>query len=114
MGYNLTLAGIDGEWKFNVDVTVIDSDYTASENDYFIGAQIEDQTTLTLPETPTPGTILVIKLMNSRWGIDKILTITTSDESLIDSETSIVMTRPHQTIQLLFHGDRWNIISRYG
>jgi hypothetical protein len=114
MAYDITLVGVDGNWKINIETRVIAGDYTATEDDYFIAAQIHEARTLTLPAYPDDGTMLVIKLDVDRWAEDKTLTITTIDKSTIDGNTTLVLRRPRETVQLISVFGEWNIISKYG
>lgn len=114
MKYNLTLTGLDGDWKINADTKLISGDYTATENDYFIHAQIPDGRTITLPAYPDDGTLLVIKMDTEQWADTRTLTIKTIDRSTINGDATLVLRRPTEAVQLISAAGDWHIISKYG
>lgn len=89
---------------------LVSEDYQATNSDYYIGVNSEDPVTITLPEDCTDCQQLVIKAeMGPPLGNRKV-TITTSDGSLIDGESSYVIEVPYQTVHILCRGGEWHII----
>lgn len=88
---------------------LISEDYTAIETDYYIGVNSNKAVKVTLPSTPQDGTELIIKVeMNSPIGSRKV-TIKTSDGSLIDGISSIVLQQPYEVITVIYRTN-WFII----
>lgn len=89
---------------------LIDSDYTATVDDYYIGVNSDGPVTVYLPEDCLECSQLIIKAeMGPPLGNRKI-TITTTDGSTIDGETSYVMEVPYQAVRLICRGGDWHII----
>jgi hypothetical protein len=89
---------------------LIDKDYEATSNDYYIGVNSEGPVTIALPETPRDCQQIVVKAeMPPPLGNRKI-TIITMDSSTIDGEDEYVMSIPYESVQLICRGGEWFII----
>jgi len=94
--------------KYNT--TLVESDYTISEDDYYIGIIITGPITLSLPEYPSDGVEIIIKLeMPPPIGPRKV-TVTTTDGSTIDGQDSIILTTPYQSITIISRDRQWFLI----
>lgn len=90
---------------------LITADYEATADDCYIGAQTSGPVNLTLPTDPESPMKIIIKLeMKAPIGTGK-LTIITTDGSLIDGKTSIVMQNPYECYTLVYRGGNWHIVS---
>jgi hypothetical protein len=89
---------------------LVDADYQAQSTDYYIGVNSQDAVTITLPEDCVDCQQLIIKAeMGPPLGNRKV-TVTTSDGSLIDGDTSYVIEVPYQSVHVLCRGGEWHII----
>ena len=89
---------------------VISKNYTATCDDYYIGVSSTKPVTIALPVDCEDCCELVIKLeMGPPIGNRKV-TITTSDDSTIDGDDSIVLTIPYDSVRLICRGGNWWII----
>lgn len=102
--------GPSGECYCNA--ILVTEDYTATSNDYYIGVKtpVGSPVTITLPpDSNTCQQIIVKAEMGPPLGNRKI-TVTTSDGSTIDDESSYIIEVPYQSIRLIRRGGNWNII----
>ena len=99
--------GASGERECNA--VVVDSDYTATCSNYYIGVNSENPVTVTLPSDCTDCCELVIKAeMGPPLGNRKI-TIDAGN-STIDGDPTYVIEVPYQSVRLLCRGGVWHII----
>jgi hypothetical protein len=88
---------------------VISENYTASESDYYIGVDSTKAVVITLPSTPHAGTELIIKVeMKPPVGSRKV-TIKTSDGSLIDGSSSVVLQQSYEFIRVLYRSNWFRV-----
>lgn len=86
-------------------------DYTALQDDAYIGVVSTKPLTIYLPISPMEGTLYVIKLeMGAPIGTRKV-TIKSLDSSVkIDGSISVILQQPYETISLLYRATEWHIV----
>jgi hypothetical protein len=94
------------------NTTVVKDDYIASIADYYIGVVSEDPITISLPENPPNGKILVIKWELGTPAGQRIATINTLDGSLIDGASSQKIKAPYRMLQVIYRAGAWYIIGK--
>jgi hypothetical protein len=82
-------------------------DYTATANDYYIGADLLDAATVTLPNSMQPGTQYVIKLEFGAPVGTRKLVIKPEAPALINGVTSITLNTPYQSVQVIYNNNNW-------
>jgi hypothetical protein len=88
----------------------VDSSYQATANDFYIGVNSEEPTTITLPPDCDNCQIIVIKAeMGPPLGNRKV-TVTTSDGSLIDGSDDYILTTPYESVTVICNGGDWYVI----
>lgn len=94
----------------NVPTILIDSNYAARENDYYIGVDAKKPVTVTLPADPSDGKVIVVKAeMKPPLGTRKI-TIEACDGSSIDSYSNHMIHVSHESVTLIYRGNSWHVI----
>ena len=89
---------------------LVNSDYTAKADDYYIGVNSQQAVTITIPNTCTNSAMLYIKAeMGAPLGNRKV-TIKTSDGSTIDNNATIVLTTPYDYVILICRGNSWHTV----
>jgi hypothetical protein len=89
------------------NVVTITCDYTANETDYYIGADLLNAATVTLPYDVTPGTEYVLKLeIGSPIGTRK-LTIKPQAPALINGLSSLTLNTPYQSVSVIYNNNNW-------
>jgi hypothetical protein len=92
------------------NTVLIDSNYQATDTDYYIGVNATGPVTVTLPEDCADCQQIIVKAeMGPPLGNRKI-TITTSDGSMIDGDTAYVIEVPYQSLKVICRGGEWHII----
>ena len=103
-------SGPPGNCSCQCKATLVSQDYTATLDDYYIGVNSTGPTTITLPNNSSDCQQIVVKAeMGPPLGNRKV-TITTSDGSKIDGDSSYVMSVPYESVQILYRGGNWHII----
>jgi hypothetical protein len=87
--------------------TTITEDYCASETDCYIGAQLKDKATVTLPNTVPAGTRYSIKLEFGAPVGNRKLTVQPEPPSLINGVTAITLTTPYESLNVIYNNDHW-------
>ena len=87
--------------------TTITEDYCATEKDCYIGAQLKDKATVTLPNTVTPGTKYIIKLEFGAPVGNRKLIVQPESPALINGVTAITMTTPYESVSVIFNNGNW-------
>lgn len=97
--------GLPGSASSSV-VTIV-QDYVATQEDYYIGADLLDTATVTLPNTVTAGTEYVIKLeFGAPVGTRKLI-IAPQAPALINGVNSLTLNTPYQCISVIFNNNHW-------
>jgi hypothetical protein len=89
------------------NTTTITKDYCATESDCYIGAQLKDKATVTLPNTVPPGTKYTIKLEFGAPVGNRKLTVQPEPPSLINGVTAITLTTPYESVNVIYNNDHW-------
>lgn len=87
--------------------TTITGDYCASEKDCYIGVQLKDKATVTLPSAVVPGTNFTIKLEFGAPVGTRKLTVQPQSPELINGVTGITLTNPYESISVLYNNGNW-------
>ena len=98
-------AGPAGQCKINT--VTITEDYCATENDGYIGAQLKNPATVTLPNTVIPGTQYTIKLEFGAPVGNRKLTVQPEPPTLINGVTAITMTTPYESVSVIYNNSAW-------
>jgi len=103
--------GPPGSCECECNTITVSEDYVATPNDFYIGVNSNNATTITLPPNAANCTKIIVKAeMGPPLGNRKI-TVTTSDGSFIDEDDSIDITVPYQSLTFIKNGDDWWIIN---
>jgi len=87
-------------------VTIVE-DYTATATDCYIGAQLKDKATVTLPNTVDSGTKYIIKLEFGAPVGNRKLIIQPETPALINGVTAITMTTPYESVSVIYNNNNW-------
>ena len=82
--------------------------YTATEDDEYIGVSSTSTVTITLPSTASEGRVYIIKDEYGQ-GSGKI-TIQPPVGVLIDKKTNYIISIPNQSVQIVYRAGNWWII----
>lgn len=89
---------------------LVSQDYTATLADCYIGVDSTGPVTIQLPTNSTDSFEITVKAeMGPPLGNRKV-TVTTTDGSKIDGDTSYVMSIPYESVSLIYRGGNWWII----
>jgi hypothetical protein len=89
------------------NTVTITKDYCASENDCYIGAQLKDRATVKLPSTVPAGTRYAVKLEFGAPVGNRKLIVQPESPSLINGVTSLTMTTPYESVNVIFNNGNW-------
>ena len=100
---------ISGDPIYNT--VLIDSDYTVSLDDAYIGVKSTKPITVKLPIEPPEGILYIVKLeMGAPIGNRKV-TIKSLDPSVkIDGSLSIILQNPYEYISIIYRGHGWHVV----
>jgi len=87
--------------------TTITGDYTATETDCYIGAQLKDKATVTLLTSVPVGTRYTIKLEFGAPVGTRKLTVKPESPALINGVTAITLTTPYESISVIYNNNNW-------
>ncbi len=87
--------------------TTITEDYLATETDCYIGAQLKDKATVTLPNTVPPGTQYTIKLEFGAPVGNRKLIVQPESPALINGVTAITLTTPYESVSVIYNNGNW-------
>jgi hypothetical protein len=87
--------------------TSITGDYCATETDCYIGAQLMNAATVTLPNTVPAGTRYTIKLEFGAPVGNRKCTIRPQAPALINGVTAITLTTPYESISVIYNNANW-------
>lgn len=89
---------------------LVRSTYRATNDDFYIGVNSDEPTTVYLPTEPVDGKIIIIKAeMKPPIGNRKI-TIKCLNDDLIDSYGEYVIQVSYESITVIYRGEGWHII----
>lgn len=89
------------------NTTTITEDYCATENDCYIGAQLKDKATITLPNKVDPGTQYTIKLEFGAPVGNRKLVVQPQAPALINGVTAITLTTPYESVNVIYNNNNW-------
>jgi hypothetical protein len=87
--------------------TTITQDYCASETDCYIGAQLKDKATVTLPSNVPDGTRYTIKLEFGAPVGNRKLIVQPESPALINGVTAITLTTPYESLSVIYNNANW-------
>ena len=87
-------------------VTIVQN-YEATPTDYYIGADLLNAATITLPSAVPPGTEYVIKLEFGAPVGTRKLTVQPQAPTLINGVTSLTLNTPYQNISVIYNNGSW-------
>lgn len=88
----------------------VGSTYTATADDFYIGVESDEPTTIYLPTEPIDGKIIIVKAeMKPPLGNRKI-TVKCLDDDLIDGYSEYVIQVSHESLTLIYSAKSWHII----
>ena len=91
---------------------VVSKDYTATGKDSYIGVNSSKPVTITLPEECEDCHTVIVKAeMGPPIGNRKV-TITTSDQSLIDGDPEYIIEVPYGSVTMVCRGGDWWIVAK--
>lgn len=85
----------------------ITEDYCANETDCYIGAQLKDKATVTLPNNVSAGTQYTIKLEFGAPVGNRKLTVQPEAPALINGVSAITMTTPYESVSVIYNNNNW-------
>lgn len=86
------------------------STYTATDDDFYIGVNSNEPTTIYLPADPVDGKFIIVKAeMKPPLGSRKI-TVKCSNDDLIDGYSEYVIQVSHESLTLIYCNEEWHII----
>ena len=87
------------------------STYRATNDDFYIGVDSDEPTTVYLPEEPDDGKIIIVKAeMKPPIGNRKI-TVKCLNGYLIDGYVEYIIQVSNESVTMIFRGGSWHIIS---
>lgn len=89
------------------NTTSVNSDYSAQSSDFYLGVQIENPITITLPLDPENGTQFIIKLEYGAPVGTRKVTVVPQGTNTLNGSTSLTMNTPYQVVRLLAHQQQW-------
>lgn len=99
--------GPSGVCTCDCNAILVSTDYTATDDDFYIGVNSDGPVTITLPpDCETCQQIIVKAEMGPPLGNRKV-TVTTNDGSTIDGSDLYIITVPYESVQLICRGGNW-------
>lgn len=93
-----------------INTILVDTNYTATINDHYIGVDAKKATTITLPTNASDGHLIIVKAeMKPPLGSRKI-TIEASDGSSIDGYSNHIIHVSNECVHLVYRGNGWHVI----
>ena len=89
------------------NTVTIKEDYCATETDCYIGAQLKEKATVTLPTNVPNGTRYTIKLEFGAPVGNRKLTVEPESPALINGVTAITLTTPYESVSVLYNNQNW-------
>lgn len=91
-------------------VVTIVQDYTATDTDCYIGCDLLDAATVTLPAVATPGKTYTIKLEFGAPVGPRKCTVRPQAPALINGVTALTMTTPYESVSVVYNNaNYWTI-----
>ena len=89
------------------NTVTIKEDYCASETDCYIGVQLKEKATITLPTNVPDGTRYTIKLEFGAPVGNRKLTLEPQSPALINGVTNLTLTTPYESVSVLYNNQNW-------
>ena len=89
------------------NTVTIKEDYCATETDCYIGAQLKEKATVTLPINVPDGTKYTIKLEFGAPVGNRKLTVEPESPALINGVTNLTLTTPYESVSVLYNNQNW-------
>lgn len=89
--------------------TVSSSPYFVLTTDYFLSVITASSMIIRLPNTPTTGTVYIVKDKTGNAETNPITVTTVSGLILIDGSTSYLIKNCYQANQFIFDGTNWEV-----
>jgi hypothetical protein len=89
------------------NTVTIKEDYCATETDCYIGAQLKEKATVTLPANVPDGTRYTIKLEFGAPVGNRKLTVEPGAPALINGVTNLTLTTPYESVSVLYNNQNW-------
>lgn len=100
--------GIPGTSNHNT--LLIHSEYRATSNDYYIGVNSNEPSTVYLPTNPVDGMEIIVKVEMSAPVGNRKVTVIAPEGSLIDGQSSVVLQNPYEKLHVIYRKPDWHII----
>lgn len=89
------------------NTVTIKEDYCATEKDCYIGVQLKEKATVTLPINVPDGTRYTIKLEFGAPVGNRKLTVEPESPALINGVTAITLTTPYEFVSVIYNNNNW-------
>lgn len=93
-----------------LNTKLITDSYSVLSEDEYIGVNSEKRTTITLPEIPIEGRVIIIKAEMTPPIAGRNIVIISNTDALIDGYTSHVIQVSNESVQLIYHSGSWRVI----
>lgn len=101
--------GLAGGFNGTINVANTGSSYQATNTDTYIGVNSDEPTLITLPLTPEPGQIIIVKLeMDAPIGNRKV-TIMPPGTLTIDGENFLVLQQPWESATIIYNNNWYTV-----
>jgi hypothetical protein len=91
-----------------MNTTLIQKNYTATVDDYYIGVDSTSSVTITLPECED-GKQYIIKSEMKPPLLNRHIKIVSSDDSKFDGYSELVIAVSHDSVWLIRHRGNWSV-----
>ena len=92
------------------NTVLVGSTYRAGDDDFYIGVDSDEPTTIYLPTEPVEGKIIIVKAeMDPPIGNRKI-TVKCNNDCLIDGYKEHIIQVSNESVTALYRGNEWHII----
>lgn len=95
-----------------VDAILVNTDYTVTDIDCYIGIKSSSPTKILLPIAEDGRVIIVKAEMGPPLGNRKI-TIVARGVDRIDGQETLTLQNPYESVTLVYRGGTWNVISHF-
>jgi len=93
-----------------LNTKVIKDSYSILDEDEYIGVNSEKAITITLPEMPMEGNVILIKAEMAAPMAGRKIAIVSKTNALIDGYASHVIQVSNDSVQLIYHTGSWHVI----
>lgn len=93
-----------------IETILVSEDYESTIDNCYIGVNSNRPVTISLPVDISDGHQIAIKAEMGGNLSNRKITVDTLDGSLIDGESTYIISIPYESIHLLYRGYEWHII----